>query len=139
MLKQLEKAKNGDKISVDILHSELIGKSLFVPPTKKENLNKESLFNTLYEVAQSNNSFLLNGILTLQVNIMERVIGSGKTKLKPSITVDECKKNSRSIIVINNNHKACGFHSIVVSLAKHQMPPKSYEWLCMRRDLNKVS
>jgi hypothetical protein len=136
MKKQLENADSDDLVSVSISHSELTGKPLFIPPRRKHTFDKESLFNVLYEVAQSNNSFLMAGTLSLEVNITEKARGSGKHNPKAPITHNDKKNNSRSVILINNKNNGCGFHALVVSKAKYELPPNSYEWACIRKNTN---
>jgi len=60
-------------VSVTIDHEELNGKPIYVPPFQKMNYEKESFFNSLYTVAQSNKSFLLNGEFRIIVNITKPV------------------------------------------------------------------
>jgi hypothetical protein len=136
MKKQLENADSDDLVSVSISHSELTGKPLFIPPRRKHTFDKESLFNVLYEVAQSNNSFLLAGSLSLQVNITEKAKGSGKSNPKPPITHEQMKNNSRCVILINNKNNGCGFHALAVCKAKHELAVNSYEWACIRKNTN---
>jgi hypothetical protein len=136
MKKQLENADAEDPVSVSISHSELTGKPLFIPPKRKHLFDRKSLFNVLYEVAQSNNSFLLAGDLKLEINITEKARGQGKKIPKPPITVEQMKNKSRSVILISNKNNGCGFHALVVCKAKHELSKGSYAWLCMRRDGN---
>jgi len=42
MTKQLENCESDDLVSVGITHSELTGKPLFIPPTRKHSFKKES-------------------------------------------------------------------------------------------------
>jgi len=136
MTKQLEDCEGDDLVSIGITHSELAGKPLFIPPTRKHSFKKESLFNVLYEVSQSNNSFLLAGTLSLELNVTAKARGRGKSKSRAPVTIDQAKNNSKSVILINNKNNGCGFHAIAVAVAKHELEPNSYEWACLRKDTN---
>jgi hypothetical protein len=53
-------------------------------------------------VSQSNEEFLMNGLLKVQVVIIKKVVGSGRYTKAPQ-TYDEHKTRKTSIIVVKNN------------------------------------
>ena len=144
MLKQLQKYGENDLISVNIDHDQLNLGAVFIPPFRKRDfdVNNQSFFNAIYEISQSNSTFLLNGLLTLEINITESVNGSGlekKNLVQPPKTRDEIKKAARSIIEIKNNDKGCAFYALAVCIKRHEIPKSNlYDWQCMRRNTNKV-
>jgi len=145
MSKQLSNFNDNDLASINIEHENLHGNNLFIPPFKIRDFNPQSFFNAIYEVSQSNKSFLLNGVLSLEVNITKAIRGSGnsseppkkKAKIKPPVTKDEIINNSRSVVEIHNLDNGCAFHAIVVCIAKHEIS-NDYEWQCIRRNTNNL-
>jgi hypothetical protein len=76
------------------------------------------------------------GTLSLEVNITEKARGSGKHNPKAPITHNDKENSSRSVILINNKNNGCGLHALVVSKAKYELLPNSYEWACIRKNTN---
>ena len=134
MKEQIKKYSGNDLISVNIFHDELVGRPLFIPPTKKKNFDPEAFFNAIYCISQSKQSLLLNGKLTFEINITEEVRGSGKTKAP--ITLQDKELQSRSVIQVNNNDKGCAFHAIIISIFKLNFKSEAYKWQCIRRNTN---
>ena len=137
MQKQLENASENDVISLNISHDNLNGKPIFVSPQYKRNFNKHSFFNAIYEISQSNETFLFNGKLSIDVNIMKQIQGSGKRKMKIPITAEESLQRKSSVITINNNDNGCFFHALAVCKGRYEISDK-YLWQCMRRDTRKI-
>ena len=149
MVKQLENVGENDLISINIIHEELersLG-NIFIPPFRKKDFNlfNQSFFNAIYEVSQSNTTFLLNGLMTLDLNITQALNGSGSEKdkkrirVKPPQTKDEKIKASRSIIGIKNEDNGCAFHALAVCIKRYQIPKQNlYDFECIRRNTNKV-
>ena len=108
-----------DWISVDILHENLTT-PLFIPHFKLKDFSEESsqrLLNTIFEVAQSNNAFLMNGRLRLKLNRVRAIAGSGNNVPQ---TIESANRLKRSVIIINNqtlgyeSDKGCAFHAIAM-------------------------
>ena len=138
MAEQLKNFKDEDSVSVYIKHDNLQGTNIFIHPFEKRNFNKESFFNAIYEVAQSNTSFLLSGYLTLEINVTKNLKGSGDKKSRVPQTKKENQTKSRSIILIENDDNGCCFHALAVAMAKQELSKDAkYDWQCMRRDTNK--
>ena len=70
--KNLDKAKDGDMVSVALKHSEL-KKNIWVSHTRKGNFNREALLNRIYRVSQSQRSFLADGRVEVRVHIVRNV------------------------------------------------------------------
>ena len=136
MQKQLENAAENDVVSLNISHENLNGKPIFVSPQYKRNFNKHSFFNAIYEISQSNETFLFNGKLSIDVNIMKGIQGSGKRMKIPS-TVKETNQRKSSVVKINNTDNGCFFHALAVCIGKFDKS-NEYLWQCMRRDTKKV-
>ena len=135
---QLLNFDENDRVSVKINHSQLNGRYLYIPPFKKKNFNEESFFNALYEVAQSNASFLITGEMLLEVNVMKAIVGSGKTAKAP-ITNEEKLNNARSVVEVKNDDNGCAFYAITIAIKKIEIPKSDvYEWQCIRRNTNKM-
>lgn len=131
MEKQLENLDDEDMISVSINNHELNGKPVFIPPTSKKNFDKQSFFNSIYEVSQSNTSFLLEDYLTFNINFTKTLKGGGKRAPK---SLSDIEKYSRSIIPVNNYDRGCAFRALAICIAK--LETKGYLWECIRRDTN---
>ena len=134
----LEKCKDNDKICVDISHPNLV-KDIFISPFRKINYRKSDFFNALYEVAQSNESFLLDGHLKIKVSITEAVEGSHKSKYsKAPQTLNEKLKKSRSVILVENEDEGCAFHALSICINKYELQNNPKEWQRIRRDTKKA-
>ena len=136
---QLRDFNDDDAVSINIEHSQLKGKNLFIHPFRKRDFNNQCFFNSIYEVSQSNTSFLLTGTLLLEINVTKNISGSGNKKKAPK-TREEKINSSRSVIEIHNDDNGCAFYALTVAIKKHEIPKKGkqnvYEWQCIRRNTN---
>ena len=137
----LELCKDNDKICVDISHENL-ATDVFISPFRKIKYRKTDFFNALYEVAQSNQTFLLDGQLKIKVSITKAIEGSHKSKYsKAPQTMNEKLKKSRSVILIENDDEGCAFHSLAICINKHELennPRKDYHWQRIRKNIGKA-
>ena len=139
MNEQLKNFKENDSVSVNINHDNLDGTNIFIHPFFKKDFNKQSFFNAIYEVAQSNSSFLISGDLRLEVNVTTNLSGSGNKKSRVPQTKDQKRTNARSVIEIFNEDNGCCFHALVVAVKKQELLcDEKYEWQCIRRDTGKL-
>ena len=133
MTQTLRQYSENDLVSVCVEHSELNGQNIFIAPFHKKNYSKEMFFNALYEVAQSNKSFLIEGKLKIQVNVTKALHASGRTKAP--VTLVEKLNSSRSVIVVNNRDNGCVFHAIVICIEKLCLSKDDPQrWQSIRRD-----
>ena len=128
----IEKYNDNDIISVNIKHENLQD-NVFVPPFKKRFFDEKSFFNALYEVSQSNSSFLISGKLKFEVNVTRAIRGSGKKGVKAPQTKEEFKTASTSIITIKNEDNGCAFYAIAVAIKKLE-GCSGPEWQNLRRN-----
>jgi hypothetical protein len=66
-------ASDNDVLSITINHKDLT-EPIFIQ-SRKSNLNREDFLNSVYEVAQSNGAFLMDGVLDLEVVIIKTPSG----------------------------------------------------------------
>lgn len=66
---------DNDVISVTLEHSDL-DKPLFITNSLKKNLKYSDFLDTIFSVVQSNQTFLIDGNLTLKLAIISRLTGS---------------------------------------------------------------
>ena len=138
MQKQLENAAENDVVSLNISHENLNGKPIFVSPQYKRNFNKHSFFNAIFEISQSNETFLFDGKLSIDVNIIKGIQGSGK-RMKMPLTGKETNQRKLSVVKIKNNDNGCFFHALAVCKGRLEISDSDkYLWQCMRRDTRKL-
>ena len=109
-----------DLISIEIDHENLT-KPIFVPPFRLDNFEHkiQSFFNALYEVSQSNTTFMINGRLRIKLNRTEEILGSARAPK----TIDQIMKRKLSVVTIVNkvagreSDNGCAFHALAVCLA----------------------
>lgn len=136
MEKHLQAAGDQDVITVEVTHSEL-SHPIFIPPQRRFNFNKAEFLNSLFQVSQSNATFLLDGKLTLSVTVVKALAGSGKRKAPE--TCAEFAKRKQSVITINNEDTSCGYRALFLS--KYHTDhgnAKPKEWRAIREDLRSV-
>ena len=77
----------------------------------KKNIYFEPFLNSIYEISQSNQMFLLNGKLNITIRIIKSIQGSGFKRgrnLQPT-TFNEASIRKRSVVVIKNSSNSCGY------------------------------
>jgi hypothetical protein len=101
---------------VSISHPEL-NKDIF-HTFIKSNLFYESFLNNIYEVSQSNRTFLLDGEFNVTIRIVKSISGSGifSKRLNPPETQESSSKRKTCVIVINNKDKSCGYQAIALGI-----------------------
>ena len=135
MTPYISEFNNEDIFLVEINNPEL-NQRAFIPPTKIKNFDSQQFLNTVYTLAQSNEKFLLDGIFTIKVSIIEKIIGAG---LKSPETISQYNRRKDSIIEIKNTDKSCGWRSIIIGKylydnKKHHQ----YQWKCLKNDKNNI-
>ncbi|MDI9312027.1 MAG: DNA polymerase [Limnohabitans sp.] len=110
----IQNANQMDVISIKIFHDEL-NQPIYIN-RKKKFLKKEDFLNAIYKVSQSDKSFLLDGVIRMDVGITEQIIGKGKLCTKKIMTISEYRNKKKSLIKIKNNDSMCGFIAIAVAL-----------------------
>ena len=126
-----------DQVSVTIGQDKIY--DIFVS-YKKKNFDVEEFVNRLESVNQSQtgDSFLLSGVLNIEVAITKQAHGGARTGIKNSRTrapmsVTEMSSVKRSVISINNSDNACGYWA--VALAKFRASnPDSKAWDLVRKN-----
>jgi hypothetical protein len=92
----------GDFMFSAKIEHEKLNKCIYLRPEKIKDFDKTRFLNKVFMVSQSNEEFLMNGLLKVQVVITKKVVGSGRTTKAPQ-TYDEQKTRKTSIIVVKNN------------------------------------
>jgi hypothetical protein len=85
------------------LEHENLKKSIYLHPERIGSFDKTRFLNKVFMVSQSNEEFLINGKLNVEVVIYKRVVGSGKRTTRAPQTYDEEKHKKTSIVVVKNN------------------------------------
>ena len=89
---------------------------IFIPPTKKDKLTVDMIFNELTQVLQSNEEFVLTNTLMIQVTTICLPHG-GRFGKKEPLGEDEWMEKARCIIRIRNPDEQCLPRAIVVAVA----------------------
>ena len=120
MEKFFEKYGDSVKYSVNISHESLQPNSIWISSFWRAQFRNSDLFNALYEVAQSNKSFLLDGKMKIEVITTECPKGNGRVMKNPQ-TCEETLKRSRGVIVADKEQFGCAFYSLAVCIKKHEL------------------
>ena len=125
--KALRKSKPGDRIGLTI-DNEFLDHPIYVAYQSANSFDVSKLYQAIEKVAQSHRSFLTNGLLTIEVSIIENLSGSG-VKGAPKLLSD-ISKRKHSTVNIKNDDNSCGYR------AKYHMDNKSNliqtEWEVIR-------
>lgn len=92
--------------------------------SKVARFDPQEFLNRIYEVAQSNDSFLVDGILKVDIAITRKYEGSGfasKNSQKPQ-TIEQQLHSSQSVITIKNTGVSCGYWAAGLALFLKQHP-----------------
>jgi hypothetical protein len=87
------------------LEHENLSKPIYLHPQRIGSFEKTRFLDKVFMVSQSNQEFLINGQLNVEVVIYRRVVGTGRRTTKTPQTYDEEKNKKTSIIVVKNNGK----------------------------------
>jgi hypothetical protein len=92
----------GDFMFSAKIEHEKLNKCIYLRPEKIKDFDKTRFLNKVFMVSQSNEEFLINGLLKVQVVITKKVAGYGRTTKAPQ-TYDEHKMKKKSVVVVKNN------------------------------------
>lgn len=129
MHEELKKFDPDDLYSCYIRNNDL-NSDIFIPYRKIKNFDKQDFLNNIFEVAQSNKAFLLDGKLEVELSITKTMKGNGK--VKPPRTIKDFRKKELSTVIINTE-KNCFWKALVLCIAKYNKEPKEI-WLRLLRD-----
>ena len=108
-----------------ILRSQQLQTPISIPFLPLEKLTTEKVLSHIEKVIQSNEEFRLNDTVTIEIIHVETPQGSGKSKVKRSITgIREYLKKKKSVIPINNKDDFCLACALAVSIARIEKDPK---------------
>jgi hypothetical protein len=83
-----------------------LNKSIYLRPERIGSFDKTRFLNKVFMVSQSNEEFLLDGLLNVEVVIYKKVSGSGRRTTKaPQSYSENDIRNKKSIVTVKNNGK----------------------------------
>lgn len=95
---------------------------IFLPPRRVGTSNFSDLANCIFKVAQSNSGFLLDGKMSIQLNITRNAKGCGlPPKELPMSFIQATKKKSGSVVIIENCDEMCALRAIAVAITTEQL------------------
>ncbi|XP_074596429.1 uncharacterized protein LOC141857628 [Brevipalpus obovatus] len=98
------------------INSNTLNAPIFLHPARVHKRDDEAFLNALYEVSQSNSSFLTHGELIIQLNIVKNVRGGGKTFKAPQSTDVSRAKLIRSLVMIDATIGFCFLRSLALCI-----------------------
>lgn len=111
----LQNANPDDYISAYIHHSEL-NNPIYMVPQRVSNFNPGEFADAIDRVMQSNQLFVLDGELTLEVNLQRNISGGARLPKKLPLSDKERSFRSKSVVTIKNNDRSCGYRAIFVAI-----------------------
>lgn len=108
--------KTTDVVSVTICHDDLHREHFgdIYMNFKAGRYDKENFGNHIFQVCQSNSSFLLDGVLRVQIAIFKDTSGSGGHASNNPRTLEEKLKKMTSIVSVNRDDHMCGYRAFVL-------------------------
>lgn len=88
--------------------------TLYIPPQRFQNLDRESFLNVIMDITQSDKDIKLEHQIKLTLHLTKALEGGMHSKKAPK-THAENLKNKRSVITIKNTDESCGYRAIFVS------------------------
>jgi hypothetical protein len=83
-----------------------LNKSIYLSPQRIGSFDKTRFLNKVFMVSQSNEEFMLDGLLNVEVVIYKKASGTGPRTTKAPQNYDEEKLKKKSVIVIKNDGKS---------------------------------
>ena len=115
LTESLMDANSRDIYSVYV-SSESLPRPIFLHHCRIESPDYEALLNALYEVSQSNSSFLTHGELVMQVNIVKSLRGGGKSTKAPISNEEKRKKMTHSLVIIGSSVGYCFLRALALCI-----------------------
>jgi hypothetical protein len=133
----LSEGQPEDLFSINIFNN-LLEPEIYIAPTKIKNFKMRTILSRIEYIAQSNRSFLLDGVLGVEIILTKNINGIGKkrkiSKAPKSFIEDSFSK--LSTVTIKNDDNSCGYRAIFV--AKYYVDNKNIlnkkEWQNIKRD-----
>ena len=119
--------KDNDFIAVSIKSEHLVN-DIFIPPIQKINFKKEAFLDTVFDIAQSNSEFLLDGEFIFNIAISKNTSGTGAPE-----TISERSHLKRSVIPITNSDNGSFFRALYLGMLKLTNPSRNI-WDLNRKD-----
>lgn len=106
----VKKAKENDRIAIEIHHDEL-EKPLYISYVTKNRLDYTDFCNKIFQVTQSATTWLLDGKITVIVKIIENTSGGAGVQ-----SMEESNANSRTFVTIHSKGHECGHLAIMLGV-----------------------
>lgn len=130
----LDGIEEDDEIRVS-LRNEDLQREIFVPFRKKKFFSTDLLMNEIIKVSQSNENFLLNGFLELDIISVKVPHIGGKPNLS-FLNINKWRKNSNKVVAVKGDG-LCLARSIVISKG-YSDGLRDKEWRRLREDTGKI-
>ncbi|XP_074596508.1 uncharacterized protein LOC141851659 [Brevipalpus obovatus] len=98
------------------INSDSLNNPIFLHHSRVENRDNEAFLNALYEISQSNSTFLTHGELVIQVNIVKNLRGGGKTHRAPESSDSLRAKMTRSLVLIDSSIGFCFLRALALCI-----------------------
>ena len=119
-----------DLIGVSIHHADLTRGPIYLSFVRNAVFSSETFANRIAKVTQSNSSFLLDGLLTLTVSVLQRPSGGAPPVIRSS---EEASQRIQSLIpILNRDNKGCGHYAIYMDVLRKQRSLKAHLWSRLR-------
>ena len=121
------------------INSESLPRPIFLHHCRVESPDYDALLNVLYEISQSNSSFLTHGELVMQVNIVKSLRGGGKTTKAPVSNDERKKKMTHSLVVIESSVGYCFLRALALCIYHKEsyVSAQRKKWLAIRNSEQK--
>ncbi|XP_074602569.1 uncharacterized protein LOC141856202 [Brevipalpus obovatus] len=98
------------------INSETLSRPIFIHPSRVENRDNEAFLNALYEISQSNPSFLTHGELSIQVDLVKSIRGGGRCPKAPQSSDAKRTKMTRSLVILDSSVGFCFLRALAMCI-----------------------
>ena len=111
----IQTADPNDLISVRITHSDLTKGPIFLTFHRASTFSAQPFTNRIYEVTQSNSSFLMDGEFEITISILKGMSGGMPSRHRYPQSAGTSRRHSKSIVQVVNKHNDCGYKAVYLA------------------------
>ncbi|XP_074604063.1 uncharacterized protein LOC141857463 [Brevipalpus obovatus] len=121
------------------INSETLSRPIFIHPSRVESRDNEAFLNALYEISQSNSSFLTHGELSVQVNLVKSIRGGGGSHKAPQSSDTKRAKMTHSLVILDSSVGFCFLRALAMCIYRKEKYSSNSrkQWFKLRNENRK--